>query len=322
MVGATEQEHSESAPSALVPTAVASARSEIGKMVGTRFGVAKPVKKVSTTRYVRPAKMVWACLQRKTSVVAKRSWWKGPSLLDSQMEVWSVTDALANSNIETATMALSPQNASLNFKFLINCVALGGVEEHDAGSGLFVNFSRVNHDCVGNSSHYFDPELGLKLLVANHDIPAGSEVTFSYVSDADSSSGRAERLNFRGFKCTCAACQTPEIAAKLDRMIELDRKIMILGSHGKSEAAIRAGTALIKLYDELQCSDMLYARTYYDLFQVAIPKSRTMQQGHGFIKKAYEHGLLFYGREAHEAVRQYKKYAEQPSLHRNYRCID
>lgn len=165
-----------------------------------------------------------------------------------------------SASLMSAAMALTPMASSLPMKFLTNSAALGS-EEDEAGTGLFVNFSRVNHDCIGNATHYYSPDQKLKLLVTNHAIPAGSEVTFSYAGNVFPSSGqRAIMCRFRGFQCTCAACQNPQIAAKLDRAVALDRNILELGRCNKIEQAIRAGESLLKIYDEFQVSDRLYSR--------------------------------------------------------------
>jgi hypothetical protein len=179
----------------------------------------------------------------------------------------------------------------------------------------------VNHDCVGNVTHYYVPDQQLKLLVANRDIPAGSEVSFSYAGSV-SSDTRAIIMAVRGFHCSCTACQNPKIADKLDRSLELDKKICELGSQGKTEQAIRAGESLIKLHDELKASDMQYSRVYYDLYQIAITRKKTVKLGTKYIREAYTHALLFYGREEDEQVKKFKHYVEHPSTHRNYRLID
>ncbi|KAL7534043.1 hypothetical protein ACHAXR_005602 [Thalassiosira sp. AJA248-18] len=230
-------------------------------------------------------------------------------------------DQLENRNVLAATMALAPtESTALNDKFEVNCAALGDLDE-DSGSGVFVNFSRVNHECLGNSDHRYDVGLELMLLVATQDIPAGSEVTFSYACNQPTTE-RALIASFRGFQCTCRACQYPDIAAKLDRTLELNDKIFELGSHGRTDQAIQVGRSLINLYDELQLSDMLYVRTYYDMYQVAITKQKSVQLGSKFIREAYRHALRFYGRGENREVQKFKRYSENPSLHRNYRCIN
>ena len=192
-----------------------------------------------------------------------------------------------STSLMSAAMALAPmESTSLTEKFQTNSAALG--EEEEEGGGLFLNFSRVNHDCIGNASHYYAPDQKLKLLVANHAIPAGSEVTFSYGGTIfPSSPQRAMIFHFRGFQCTCAACQNPEIAAKLDRAIDLDRSIQELLRWSKTEHTIRAGESLVKIYDEFQVSDRLYSRVYYDLFQIAITRRSTLKLGSRYIRQAY-----------------------------------
>ena len=221
-----------------------------------------------------------------------------------------------------AAMALAPAGtSSLEMKFVVNCASLGDADGDDDSAGLFLNFSRVNHDCIGNSNHYYDPALKLKLLVANHAIPAGSEVTFSYASTV-SPLERAMRLRVRGFKCDCLACRDPAIGAELGRAHQLDESILQLGSMGNAAQAIRAGELLIKIYDKFQESDRVYARTYYDLYQIAITKKSSVKLGSKYIRQAYTHALRFYGREEAEEVRKYKNFVDNPSSHRNYRVID
>ena len=160
-----------------------------------------------------------------------------------------------------------------------------------------------------------------KLLVANHAIPAGSEVTFSYAC-TEPSLERALRLYVRGFRCTCLACRDPVVGAELDRELQLDQSILQLGLMGKVEEAIRAGELLIKIYDKLQASDKAYSRSYYDLYQIAIMKKSTVELGSKYIQQAYTHALRFYGREENESVRKFKHYLDNPSWHRNHRRID
>jgi hypothetical protein len=227
-------------------------------------------------------------------------------------------DALNDLRVLKATLSLAPKSQmDIMAKFQTNSIALSGNEEADGGSGLFIHFSRVNHDCIGNSSHYYDPELAQKLLVADHNIEAGSEITFSYASMC-SSKERAMRLRLRGFECNCQACKNPSIADKLDRMRELDGKILTLGGVGKTESAIQAGKSLLKLYDEMQSSDILYSRTHYDLFSMCITKRKTLKLGIAHLKRARECALRFYGRENHGTVQEYQHLINDPSRHHNY----
>jgi hypothetical protein len=158
-----------------------------------------------------------------------------------------------------------PRSTNLIEKFNANCVALGFVKEK-AGSGLFLNFSQVNHDCIGNVSLYYIPDQQLRMLVADCDILAGSKVSFSYASNVLSAGRAIILLGLPGFHYSCPACQNPDITYNLDNSLELDKKIFELGSQGKTEQAIGAGESLIRLHNKLNSSDMEYSRVYHDCF--------------------------------------------------------
>ncbi|KAJ1458567.1 hypothetical protein M885DRAFT_561790 [Pelagophyceae sp. CCMP2097] len=222
-------------------------------------------------------------------------------------------------SVQTAVDALAPGSGDLRRTFETNCCAL---DDGDSAGGLFVHFSRVNHDCVGNSAHVFVPEHGLMLLVANFEISRGAEVTFSYCEQVPSKAERAWKLQFAwGFSCACAACNDAGLGAKLDRVYDLDAAVARLGSTGNVAASLRAGRALVCLYDELRLPRRLYSRTFYDMFQIAISKRAHHRDAFKFIKLypalSHEHAQLYYGCDCQE-VRMKAKLVADPSSHRNY----
>ena len=106
-------------------------------------------------------------------------------------------------------------------------------------SGLFVNFSRVNHSCVPNANHWYHPAQKLMLLVANHAIAEGDEVTFSYAANVSAKNydgGRRAVLK-KGWgidPCDCRACRPPaapehggdaDLDAKVDMRVDLDGRL-------------------------------------------------------------------------------------------------
>mmetsp|Transcript_26668 Transcript_26668/g.36654 ORF Transcript_26668/g.36654 Transcript_26668/m.36654 type:complete len:648 (-) Transcript_26668:179-2122(-) len=217
-------------------------------------------------------------------------------------------------SVTKAVNALTPgdNQHSIVRKVMANCVAMG---EASNQSAVYVHFSRVNHDCIGNSNHCYDDELNMQYLVANYDIPSGSEVTFSYGMNQSATARLSSLVDHRGFVCKCRACESPELTDKLDRIHELDASIMRLGGELKLDHAMRAGKALIKLYDELKLSPMWYARTYYEMFQIAIARRSTTTDAKRYIQKACEYGMLFHGFEC-ASVNRYKQYAANPTSHR------
>lgn len=98
--------------------------------------------------------------------------------------------------------------------------------------------------------------------------------------------------------------------------------ILNLGSLGKSEIATRKGQALLLIYDELGCSSWLYQRTYYDLFQVAITKRKSVQDGRKYIRESHAALLAYTGDEKHPTVRRFKALIDAPHNHRNYLALE
>jgi SET domain len=281
-------------------------------------------------------------------LVARRSFARGEKILSErpvfttgdssagdQSSLYSKTendgDDLPDSlqqNIRTAAMALTPQNPSLDDKIRANGVSVA-TSPNDKTSGLFLTFSRVNHDCVGNSDHYFDHQHGVQVLVANDDIPAGTEITFPYTRTGKQ---RLEDLEWRGFTCACRACGDSQEEAKDDdwgwkvnRIVELEKNINSLNSKSQDihrEQAVQSAKAMLDLYAELGVSDREYARTHYDLFQILVLREQSLDQAHSHITKAYQHALRFCGYEGHEIVQQFRHYRNHPESHGNYRAIN
>jgi SET domain/MYND finger len=194
-----------------------------------------------------------------------------------------------------AVLKLHPPNGALSDKFQLNCMSLTDVDQaEEAMTGLFIQMSRVNHHCLGNSTHRYLENRKVKILVASRNIEEGEEITFSYVSQNLDSTMRKAKLGLNyNFTCRCSVCNNPDLEAELERMKELDDAILSLGSAGNVELAMRKGKALIKLYDRHGISSWIYQRTYYDLYQVAITKRKTWSQGVKFINKAYDSALAF-----------------------------
>ncbi|KAG2500612.1 hypothetical protein HYH03_001379 [Edaphochlamys debaryana] len=72
-------------------------------------------------------------------------------------------------------------------------------------SGVWSLASYINHACVGTAHRYF---IGDFMFVRTaEDLPAGTEVTHSYVDSLDSLEDRTAALQRHGFVCGCELCQ-------------------------------------------------------------------------------------------------------------------
>ena len=224
-----------------------------------------------------------------------------------------------------AVMKLYPssETASVTLQDIYKYNAMAMTDDDDDHvTGLFIRMSRVNHHCLGNTIHRYLENRGAKILVASRAIQEGEEITFSYVSQSSFNVRRAKlSLTYR-FICNCNACTNPDIESELEKLQSLDDAILQFGSMGRVDQALQKGKALLALYDRYQMSSWMYFRTYYDLYQVAITKRKTMKQGIRYIKLAYESAMTFTSDEENASVIMMKGYVDSPTSHRNYMVLD
>jgi len=75
--------------------------------------------------------------------------------------------------------------------------------------------SRINHSCCPNvSNKFYVPAFAFEVF-AVRDIPAGEEITTTYVDVFAPAAERQDQLEEYGFQCTCPACADP---AAFDRI--------------------------------------------------------------------------------------------------------
>ncbi|KAK4156148.1 SET domain-containing protein 5 [Chaetomidium leptoderma] len=86
-------------------------------------------------------------------------------------------------------------------------IYLDGDRKHSTHLGLFPEVSKINHDCRPNL-HYRIANL-THTTVAVRDIPAGEELSVSYIYGKSSRSDRQSQLHEWGFNCTCSQCTLP-----------------------------------------------------------------------------------------------------------------
>lgn len=97
---------------------------------------------------------------------------------------------------------------------------------------------------------------------------------------------------------------------KLDLRAAYDDQIMELGQMARVEAGMRVGKAMIKLYDDLGSSSLYYARTYCELYQLAITKRRMFKKAVWYIF------LAFYNGYDSETTKNYRKFVSDPRYSR------
>lgn len=78
------------------------------------------------------------------------------------------------------------------------------------GLAVYETSSRLNHSCVPNAYHGFNPEIQRFTVHAVRDIEPGEEITINYMGGQADTLIRTQRLDHLrtnyGFTCTCVAC--------------------------------------------------------------------------------------------------------------------
>lgn len=231
-----------------------------------------------------------------------------PILMNPYDFNWDSVPLSARSKVES----LAPLDGTLMVQVLRNSISCG-----DDSSGIFLTMSKVNHDCLGNSCHLYLENRLVKILVATRAISKGEEILFSY-SHKCSFERKGILLDFYKFRCACKVCSDPTVENDLDLMIRLDEEILILGSVGSVEVAIRKGRRLLELKRKYKTGSWWEFRTFYDLFQLAVTKRSTLRDAKQFIQKAYDSALRFTRDPEYSTVQQAKQLICAPESHRNY----
>ncbi|OHE95499.1 hypothetical protein CORC01_09232 [Colletotrichum orchidophilum] len=181
---------------------------------------------------------------------------------------------------------------------------------------VFVNTSRMNHDCRPNVDYWFDPRTLTQRTVAIRDIIPGEELTLSYIDPMQTRAARRERLHSTwGFHCSCHHCMQHRL--KTD---ESDRRIEQIASLREefndytpaSRATPQMAELLISLYEQEHNWSLLteaYTLTAIEYNGIGEPWLATK-----YARMAVEYGLTTLW-EGHGDVVEMSKLAEDPWSH-------
>ncbi|TLS30812.1 hypothetical protein PpBr36_03896 [Pyricularia pennisetigena] len=185
--------------------------------------------------------------------------------------------------------------------------------------GLFVEGSRINHNCQPNVYWKYDTETMAQEVVALRDIEQGEELTHSCkespplhkqvtaltttqdVTLGGSRSQRREELEAWGFECRCALCSAPPQEVEVsDKRRE---KLNDLGIKLRLAKDLRP-KSVARLVDEMGAlieQEQLYpqAVVYYTLAARAFLAAGDRARARDFVRLAEEAWVLFQG-EQHE----------------------
>jgi hypothetical protein len=170
--------------------------------------------------------------------------------------------------------------------------------------------------------------LQVKILYSERPIEEGEEICIAYVSYDDISSNLSPtktRFSLQTeWGITCpedCICRDTERHEIVQESRELDSLIYHMGSTNNPAGALRA---VKKLVDNLESHFHILTnkqRAYYDGFQIAIMKRKTIPLGKVYAKKSYDI-ISSLKHPLSEDVLDLKQWMEDPRTHTNYLSLE
>ncbi|GAB7361849.1 hypothetical protein MBLNU230_g1889t1 [Neophaeotheca triangularis] len=140
--------------------------------------------------------------------------------------------------------------------------------------GIFPLVARLNHSCLPNAQHAFDPTTNLMRIHALRPIAPNEEITLAYTTGGPSTTRKANLKTYFNFACTCEICALPgpqqtTSDANYTHMTALDDGIGDAKRVQLSpEKALRDCRELLALYRAERVCDLRLPRLWYDAFQI------------------------------------------------------
>ncbi len=122
---------------------------------------------------------------------------------------------------ETACGLRAEEIMDLFYREKCNCFGIWDLQDQCLASAVFPIASFFNHSCVPNCSRFPDIT-GLISVRTLHGVPAGAELSISYITLKDASAEwRHDHLsNFYCFDCACPSCRGGPDSAACEAFVE------------------------------------------------------------------------------------------------------
>ncbi|KAF3920161.1 hypothetical protein AA313_de0204011 [Arthrobotrys entomopaga] len=182
----------------------------------------------------------------------------------------------------------------------------------------------MNHDCLPNTTHFWNENLQQETIHATRFIPAGSELTISYADPEPRDTRRRKLQDSFGFLCTCSLCSlSPSETLKSDaRRVEIKTLDVEIGDGNrvlnKPADCLQACHTVSELLKQEYpgCYQSLLARAYYDAFQICITHG-DQARATVFAGRLYDLRELCEGKDSPETEKA-KMLRDNPERHRNF----
>ncbi|KAK4194373.1 hypothetical protein QBC40DRAFT_319889 [Triangularia verruculosa] len=203
--------------------------------------------------------------------------------------------------------SLARSNPSNKKDWIVDVLRTNGFGIEIAGEGhlaLFLEGSRVNHNCRPNAFWRWVPSKMAMEVVALRGIGKGEEVAHSYAPLGYTYEQRKAVLEPWGFQCQCALCSASlrerEIAdGRRDRILEIYETLSKAAELGSVERVDQLVQETMLLIEKEELQPQLVE--YYAHFARAYIEINELKKAREYIQRADKMWLL-YGGEEHENV--------------------
>jgi hypothetical protein len=168
------------------------------------------------------------------------------------------------------------------------------IHDEEIDGGIFLEASRLNHACDNNAQKSWNENIKRHTIHAIRDIPAGDEITITYLGTLRNREERQKALRDKfGFTCKCRLCSLPlelsrEADKRLDQIFYIDRLVGYLGIDGLMSQPLKMLRFIdrqVCLYNEHGPHDIGLPRAYIDAAQLVIAHN-DLARGKAFIERA------------------------------------
>ncbi|KAG6026469.1 hypothetical protein E4U19_002594 [Claviceps sp. Clav32 group G5] len=153
-----------------------------------------------------------------------------------------------------------------------------GIEDVQIGEGIFLEASRINHDCESNTFHHWNNNIKRHTVHAIRDIDAGEEITLSYVDYLQNRELRKRTLkDYYDFTCSCRLCSLPDKQSKqhyrkLEQIVRLTLPILHCGEKEFRKSPLKVlgyFHSRVRVYTEMGREDVDLAKVYRQAWWIA-----------------------------------------------------
>ncbi|KXX78909.1 SET domain-containing protein 5 [Madurella mycetomatis] len=173
---------------------------------------------------------------------------------------------------------------------------------------LFIDGSRINHNCKPNAFwRYVNSNMAME-VVALRDVPAGEEIAHSYAPLGYTYEERKAVLQSWGFRCRCALCSAASTERRLsdsrrERLLELHRTLSQASGLSDQRVSELVQEAMMIIQQEGLEPQLV---EYYQQFATAYMMTNNLKRAREMVSLADRLWKL-YGGEEHENIEGMRK---------------